>query len=118
MIAAYWYVSGNFGDALTPWMIERISGRQACYVPAKHPESHYIVVGSILAEAHATSIVWGAGIGSLSEGVHPYASLRAVRGPLSRLRALQSGAVCPSIYGDPALLLPRLYTPRVLERNG
>jgi pyruvyltransferase len=41
-----------------------------------------------------------------------------VSGPRTRLRALECGAVCPEVYGDPGLLLPRFYTPAPAQRSG
>jgi pyruvyltransferase len=107
----------NFGDALTPWLIRRIAGRGPAFARPHDPRPKYFVAGSILEYAGPACIVWGAGILSRDDPVSPAALLLAVRGPLSRGRARACGAVCPEIYGDPALLLPRLYAPQALARK-
>lgn len=104
----YWMPSPNFGDALSPWLVRAISGESPTYVDADVPLRKYLVTGSILNHATETAVVWGAGLANLEHAVHPHAHLYAVRGPLSRMRARACGTPCPDVYGDPALLLPRL----------
>jgi pyruvyltransferase len=108
----------NFGDALTPWLIRRLSGRHPRFVPPSHRREKFFVTGSIVSLARANCIVWGCGIMDAKDRVCPEAHLLAVRGPLTRRRALACGVDCPEIYGDPALLLPRLFVPPQAARRG
>jgi pyruvyltransferase len=108
----------NFGDALTPWLIRRITGRFPLFVAGDAEIPKYFVTGSVIAYAGRHSTVWGSGIINGDDSISPEATLAAVRGPLTRARALACGAACPEVYGDPALLLPRLYTPPTRRRQG
>jgi hypothetical protein len=54
----------------------------------------------------------------MTDGVNPLVKIRAVRGPISRMRAQACEAKCPRIYGDPAMILPDLYTPKPGKRHG
>jgi hypothetical protein len=108
----------NFGDALTPWLVHRLTGRYPRFVPAADPRHKYFVTGSIMEYTCASCTVWGSGILARHDRISPGARLLAVRGPLTRARAIQCGACCPEVYGDPALLLPRLYRPLVDQRRG
>jgi pyruvyltransferase len=108
----------NFGDALTPWLIHRLSGTYPSFVLPGEPRRKYFVAGSIIEYTRALCTVWGSGIMGRHDRVSPAAEFLAVRGPLTRERALQCGASCPEVYGDPALLLPRLYSPTRKHRKG
>jgi pyruvyltransferase len=108
----------NFGDALTPWLIRRITGQYPRFVPPDDPCDKYFVTGSIVEYTRASCTVWGSGIMTRHDLISPAAEFLAVRGPLTRARAMQCGAFCPEVYGDPALLLPRLYRPAVEQRQG
>jgi pyruvyltransferase len=108
----------NFGDALTPWMIRRISGQYPRFLRPDDSRHKFFVVGSIIGQVNAASTVWGSGIMSRGDNICPAATLLAVRGPLTRARAVECGADCPEIFGDPALLLPRFYQPLHCKRYG
>jgi pyruvyltransferase len=113
-VHAFWCRSptrANLGDALTPWLIRRIAGHDPVFAPPGDPVLKHVAVGSIIRYAREGSVVWGAGILGRLDPVSPRADIRAVRGPLTRRRALECGASCPEVYGDPALLLPRLHRP-------
>jgi hypothetical protein len=111
---AFWcrYPSArNFGDALTPWLIWKITGEYPVFAWPDESPQKYIVAGSIIEFATATTTVWGAGLISRQDSIDAGATILAVRGPITRQRALECGASCPPVYGDPALLLPQLYQP-------
>lgn len=110
--------TGNVGDRLTPWLIHRLTGHWPRFAWPGSPVPKFLVAGSILEYADATCTVWGAGIISRDDRIDPGAQLLAVRGPLSRRRALQCGADCPEVYGDPAMLLPDLLPARPTRPEG
>lgn len=99
----------NFGDALTPWLIRKLTGSLPRFIAAEDARPKFFVTGSVIAFAGAGSTVWGAGIMTRHDPIARGAMLLAVRGPLTRARALERGVECPPVYGDPALLLPRLH---------
>ncbi|SFN32812.1 polysaccharide pyruvyl transferase family protein [Salegentibacter flavus] len=108
----------NYGDLLSKYLVEKISGREVKWVhPKKQPwykwdKSHYLAIGSILPHATKNSIVWGSGIIDREHHVAK-ADFRAVRGPRTREFLQQLGYDCPPVYGDPALLLPEYFNPQV-----
>lgn len=124
-ILAVWYPSRNWGDALSPFLIEAISGRKAyLYSEVFHSSSTpvYSVIGSILGAPLATGaahlIVWGSGFIARDRSLsRPPTQVCAVRGPLTRQRLEELGVSCPPVYGDPALLLPRYLQPRSKEKK-
>ena len=109
----------NFGDWVTPFLFEKITGKKAKALPfRKNPKLKPRVTlgcGSII--HHTTwfpsTLVWGTGIiqpivNVARKGSHTV----AVRGPLTRSFLLSKGLACPQVYGDPGLLLPFVYTPQ------
>jgi pyruvyltransferase len=119
MINAYWCESTNFGDALTPWLIQKITGELPTYTHWATPsiEPVYMIMGSMLDELHPNAVVWGCGMAWRKDIVRQPKEIRAVRGPISVMRARECGVVCPDVYGDPALLLPKFYTPKITKQH-
>lgn len=107
----------NFGDALTPWLMQRLAGHYPRFAMPDEQQPKFFVCGSIVDLAGPNCTVWGAGLMTHDDMISPAARFLAVRGPRTRARALACGADCPEVYGDPALLLPRLHTPPVVMRQ-
>src|SRR3990167_741723 len=114
-IAAHWMISDNFGDRLTPWLIENIRGERPTWVSQTFDAEYYVASGSILNLANEHAKEWGAGLASFNDNVNDRAQIYAVRGPLTRAKALASRAKCPAVYGDPAILLP-MFLPKKIEK--
>ena len=124
----FWWGSPNatnFGDYLSKVVVERLAHVRLPDAPASLSSNRRLLlaVGSIIHFARDGDVVWGSGFreSPLRED-RRYRTLdvRAVRGPISRDDLLQMGIACPEVYGDPALLLPRLCPnlPPVAARPG
>jgi len=112
----------NYGDLLSKYLVEKISGKEVKWVhPKKQPwytwdKTNYVTIGSILHHASKDSIVWGSGIIDKEQHISK-ADFRAVRGPKTREYLMKLGYACPEVYGDPALLLPKFYNPEVEKKH-
>lgn len=106
----------NFGDLMSPWLLEKMTGRTVARADTSRP--HYVMVGSIINKGTPQSIFWGTGTYG-TEGkseVCADSTYTAVRGPLTRSKlgaAMAFGIDVPQVYGDPALLAPLYYYPKV-----
>ncbi len=118
-INSFWFTGTNFGDGLNPFFISHITGKKSINVSEfnKKNKEHYIVIGSSIEKATEKSIIWGAGyIGKDRIFRNKPLRICAVRGPKTREELLKQGVECPEVYGDPALLLPYLYTPKIEKK--
>lgn len=116
-ISMYWPISNNFGDLIGKYILEKITGCKVMYAEPTADYKHYVFGGSVLNHAGPNAVVWGSGLGTITDGVNPYTRIRAVRGPISRARALSIGRNCPAVYGDPGMLMPRFYKPSIKKSH-
>ncbi|OAB75748.1 polysaccharide pyruvyl transferase family protein [Cochleicola gelatinilyticus] len=128
----YWssnkYLAGkewdNFGDALVPLLVERISGKKVVWTNKNAAVANnnglskvFFTIGSILDQAKENNIVWGSGIMHSQKPIQKSTFL-AVRGPISYSRVLASGQHMEPIWGDPALLCPFYFpVPKKTQTN-
>jgi pyruvyltransferase len=111
----------NYGDAISVLVIEKIFKIKVEHsvLSNTYPvDDHVISMGSIMDYVTSDSIIWGTGyieessyLGRkyLLSGVKPK-MIHAVRGKLTRNKLISEGVDCPEVYGDPALLLPLIYS--------
>lgn len=104
----------NIGDDINYYLIKELSHKRILnywdfFNLRKQP--NFMVIGSIIGwMTNKDSIIWGSG---MREPDNPLPAIPrkvlAVRGPLTRKYLISQGVECPEIYGDPALLLPKIY---------
>jgi pyruvyltransferase len=107
----YWWPAKNFGDTLTPHILEYFI-KQKIELAKREDKGKLLAVGSILHLMQDNDVVWGSGLNkkrriTAKKGVR----FLAVRGPITRW--LIRGAKIPQIYGDPGILLPLIYNPKI-----
>lgn len=123
VIIRYWSKEPNWGDKAGPELARLILGYAPSLIDINEtytPERDTVVcltIGSILSSADANTIVWGSGFLRENDLIKEKPKqIRAVRGPLSLKKIRDQGVTCPEVLGDPALLFPRFYTPKVARQ--
>lgn len=108
----------NLGDELSVVVCEHYRREFGLSRQGKNPAPLYLYgIGSLLGFRCDDAVVWGTGTlgpNPLYKGYVKAAKLdiRAVRGPLTREFLRSAGKKCPQVYGDPAILMPRIYMPQ------
>lgn len=117
MIKSFWYTGdgNNFGDILGPTIVHQLTQEK---VSPSLDKGSLVTIGSIVNLNYPNNVkFWGSGI--ISKDVELFSPERheylAVRGPKTRKRLLDTGIDCPEIYGDPALLLPLMFSKKQFE---
>lgn len=108
----------NFGDWLSPQIVECVSGRPVKY--AKIDQCDLVAIGSLLQRVRnrfwtRPVHIWGAGFIEQGKGVKTRHHIHAVRGPasLARLGKTREGVA----FGDPGLLADRLLDGTVIAKR-
>lgn len=126
----------NFGDELSPYLIEKITNKRVIHFTGKNKEGSLYAIGSILTyeEIRSGAVIWGSGVMTskalklfpylfplnrtmpkliqrLKENKQVNCDVRLIRGELSRNLLIKEGVNCPEIFGDPAVLVRRFYMP-------
>lgn len=113
----------NYGDLLGKYLVEKITNKKVVWAkPSAFSICNlfapiYVTIGSVLAHVNSNCVVWGSGIVSKANTIKK-AKFLAVRGPQTRAYLISQGHDVPEVYGDPALLLPRYFNPKVIKEYG
>lgn len=117
----WWNGTTNIGDCLAPIIVEwMLKQKQIESKKEIDKTKHLMTVGSLIGVGNFDSTVWGTGImnakntvGLVRRSKYVRLDIRAVRGPITRELLVQSGYECPKVYGDPGILMPLIYFPKV-----
>jgi pyruvyltransferase len=110
----------NFGDQLSPFILDALVNKDKYNICYNKPGSgiSIVMIGSYLQQARNDSYIYGTGVRTNPpiERFNKYNKLNvcAVRGPLTRQFLVGRGFAVPEIFGDPALLLPLFYNPKII----
>lgn len=119
-------IHNNWGDDINVSFFSEATGKKVLVCPNSFLSrfvglKSFSLIGSIIQFApQRNTIVWGSGLINDRRGFRlpsKKCKILAVRGPLTREWLLEQGIDCPPIFGDPALLLPRFYSPQKLPRK-
>lgn len=110
----------NWGDDINYYFIKELTRRPVISLynfrlARRYRFKNYLCIGSLLGYPKYTNertIVWGAGSFGEIKGLSP-GRICSVRGRLTHDILIEKGIECPKVYGDPALLLPLVYQPRL-----
>jgi autotransporter strand-loop-strand O-heptosyltransferase len=115
----------NWGDIISKFILEHFSGKKLKdddvlhfdengEIP--HKDGKIIGVGSSMVFTKPNDYIWGTGcIDDNSIGDEPK-KIYSVRGPLTHELLTSIGWDVPKIYGDPALLFPKIYNPKITKK--
>lgn len=117
LILAVWCHAVNFGDLLTPFLIEKLFDLEILPLyktfttSSKIPHAFLIGCGSILNRTWLhNGYIWGSGfIAPPKKVIGIPSKIYAVRGPKTRKILLSADIQCPEKYCDSAYLLSRIY---------
>lgn len=114
----------NVGDYLSPVVVDYMLGQYGLSLDTPiRGKKHLYAIGSIIDAGVQDAVVWGSGyrIGTVN---HPLLykyfrklDVRLVRGPETRNILLDLGYNCPELYGDPAIIMPMIYSPNVEKKQ-
>ena len=101
----------NLGDELAPYILKKLLKYNLIKVNPSLNKNAFFSVGSIIHDArYKTQVIWGSGLISLLAKPKVLPKILAIRGPLS-LQVLNLDTNVA--LGDPALLVPDLFTPKI-----
>lgn len=119
----------NLGDELgkvvIDWMLSNYKKGELTRDKWVKKKKFFLSIGSGILSSYQNVTFWGTGVQRkypayrllLHTSFFRKLDIRAVRGPLSREYVIKLGHKCPEVYGDPAILMPLIYTPVVEKKH-
>lgn len=107
----------NFGDQLNKYIINK-KGNNCIVDIKKSNTSYYLFIGSLIQPEYCNknAIICGAGYFLKNKTVE-LKEIKYVRGKYTRNKLIEQGYECPEIYGDPGLIISKIYNPNTEIRK-
>lgn len=117
--------SYNLGDSLGEVIVKFLLDKEGIDIDAEVSKTKFLnCVGTNIHGSYQDTTIWGSGTyptGKVDTFLWKLSrrklDVRAVRGPLTRKVLLEFGYNCPEIYGDPAILMPLIYNPKIEKKR-
>lgn len=110
-IKLFWHKSINYGDQLSEYIANKLSGKEVVYV--NQDSFNFMNIGSILSTDVKNSIICGNGFANYKDVVYRPLDILSVRGLLTYFKLLKNNINCPKIYGDPSLIMKEIFNPKI-----
>ena len=113
----------NIGDTLNPLLFEYLKNYFSLSGVTRKKYIVLLMIGSIIGYVDLDCSIWGSGIlepdhiNHINSTKYIKRKFYAVRGPLTRKALIDIGYNVPEVYGDPAILLPKIYYPRGVTKK-
>lgn len=119
----------NLGDELgkvvIDWMLSNYKDGVITRDTWVKKKKFFVSIGSAVLASYQNATFWGTGVmyeypafrALFHSRLFRKLDFRAVRGPLTRDYVIKLGHKCPEIYGDPAILMPMIYTPAIEKKK-
>lgn len=109
----------NVGDYLSPVIVSKILEKKGFAITDKADKNtRLLAIGSVIHKSKAGDCIWGSGVNGKTINqklISNRLDVRAVRGPLTKKFLENYDITVPTVYGDPALLLPHLFEPAFFD---
>ncbi len=110
----------NLGDNISPVIVRYVLEINGLDINQEiNGTAHLYAIGSIITAGAQDCTIWGSGLLNtriLNRLSNRKLDIRAVRGPLTRAVLIDRGFDVPEVYGDPAILMPYIYNPKVRKK--
>lgn len=104
----------NLGDYLSLIVVEYMLKKHGLDLNTQIDKTEYLyAIGSIIGFDLQDATIWGSGLLRKENAfrlVRSKLDIRAVRGPYTKQYLDKMGFKCPKVYGDPAVLMPIIYS--------
>jgi len=105
-------LTNNFDNIISFYIFEKLSGYYHKYYDIhtnKENEYHYIISGNSIDYYNSKSILWGIGMNNNINPIINPKKIYCLRGKKTRNLLLKNNIDIPEVYGDPVLLLSKIY---------